>query len=137
MKNNTGMNSAANDDVKIRWPKPKRPSFLNFLKGLENDPLFNKFYDSNFVKHPDHEPIENEEKEAEKPKTSPLKESLNKQIKSGNGYILQKMVLEKDWSKLKFILEDNHELCKWLSKQSFDWFFDLPSDILELINNQL
>lgn len=134
MKDN--INKAATDkDVKIRWSKAKRPSFFDFLKGLENDPLFTRFYDSNFVKHP--EPIENEEKEAEKPKTSPLKESLNKQIKSGNGYILQKMVLEKDWSKLKFILEDNHELCKWLSKQSFDWFFDLPSDILEIINNQL
>jgi len=137
MKNNTGMNNAANDDVKIRWSKPKRPSFFDFLKCLENDPIFNKFYNSNFVEQPKPDPIENEKKESEKPKTSPLKESLNKQIKSGNGYILQKMVLEKDWSKLKFILEDNHELCKWLSKQPFDWFFELPSDILELINNQL
>lgn len=139
MKNNTGMNNAANDDVKIRWSKPKRPSFFDFLKCLENDPLFNKFYNSNFVEQQPQMQVQPQQQSraAQKPKTSPLKESLNKQIISGNGYTLQKMVLEKDWEKLKFILTDNHELCKWLASKSFDWFFDLPSDILELINKQL
>lgn len=137
MKNNTGMNNAANDDVKIRWSKPKRPSFFDFLKCLENDPLFNKFYNSNFVEQQPQPQMQAQQQSAHKPKTSSLKESMNKQIISNNGYTLQKMVLEKDWEKLRFILTDNYELCKWLASKSFDWFFDLPSDILELINKQL
>lgn len=137
-RNNNGINPANNDDGRVRWPKSlRRSSFLEFLKGLENDPLFNKFYNSNFVEQPQMQVQPQQSRAAQKPKTSSLKESMNKQIISNNGYTLQKMVLEKDWEKLKFILTDNYELCKWLASKSFDWFFDLPSDILELINRQL
>ena len=134
------MTTRNNDGGQVRLPKQlRRPSFLEFLKGLENDPLFNKFYNSNFVEQQPQPQMQAQQQSraAQKPKTSSLKESMNKQIISNNGYTLQKMVLEKDWEKLRFILTDNYELCNWLASKSFDWFFDLPSDILELINKQL
>lgn len=139
MKRNNGMNPVNNDNGRVRWPKSlRKSSFLEFLNRLEKDPLFDKFYNSNFVEQPQMQvQPQQQSRAAQKPKTSSLKESLNKQIISGNGYTLQKMVLDKDWTKLKFILTDNYELCKWLAGKSFDWFFDLPSDILEIINGQL